>query len=113
MDFGIKGKRALVCASSKGLGRGCAEALAGEGVNLVINSRTAEVLEQTAQEIRDQYGVEVIAGAADIIGSSNRCTCSSHSARQMRAARVALLREAVICFGFPWSTNSTVAQAAW
>ena len=65
MDFGIKGKRALVCASSKGLGRGCAEALAGEGVNLVINSRTAEVLEQTAQEIRDQYGVEVIAVAAD------------------------------------------------
>lgn len=72
MDFGIKGKRALVCASSKGLGRGCAEALAGEGVNLVINSRTAEELEKTAQEIRDQYGVEVIAVAADITTEEGR-----------------------------------------
>ena len=39
MDMGISGKKALVCASSKGLGRGCAEALAGEGVHLVINGR--------------------------------------------------------------------------
>ena len=41
MDLGIAGKRAVVCASSKGLGRGCAEALAGAGVNLVINARGA------------------------------------------------------------------------
>ena len=39
MDLGIKGKRGLVCAASKGLGRGCAEALAEAGVNLVINAR--------------------------------------------------------------------------
>ena len=47
MDLGIKGKRALVCASSKGLGRGCAEALAEAGVDLVLNARGAEALEAT------------------------------------------------------------------
>jgi len=66
MDFGISGKRALVCASSRGLGRGTAEALAGEGVNLVLNARGAETLEATAAEIRARYGVEVVAVAADI-----------------------------------------------
>ncbi|HBZ42497.1 MAG TPA: short-chain dehydrogenase [Maritimibacter sp.] len=72
MDLGIKGKRALVCASSKGLGRGCAEALAADGVNLVINARTADELEKTAQEIRDQYGVEVVAVAADVSTEEGR-----------------------------------------
>ncbi|MXQ07745.1 SDR family oxidoreductase [Alphaproteobacteria bacterium GH1-50] len=66
MDFGIKGKKALVCASSKGLGRGCAEALAGEGVNLILNARGDEALQATAQHIRVTYGVEVTAVAADI-----------------------------------------------
>ncbi|ASM72647.1 MULTISPECIES: SDR family oxidoreductase [Roseobacteraceae] len=66
MDLGISGKRALVCASSKGLGRGCAEALAEAGVNLVLNARGAQVLEETAKEIRDAYGVDVVTVAADI-----------------------------------------------
>ena len=66
MDLGISGKRALVCASSKGLGRGCAEALAEAGVNLVLNARGAEALEETASAIRDTYGVEVVTVAADI-----------------------------------------------
>ncbi|PYE82297.1 SDR family oxidoreductase [Pseudoroseicyclus aestuarii] len=66
MDLGIAGKRALVCASSKGLGRGCAEALAEAGVALVLNARGAEQLERTAQEIRDAYGVEVETVAADV-----------------------------------------------
>ena len=72
MDFGIRGKRALVCASSKGLGRGCAEALAGEGVNLVLNARGDEALQATAQHIRDTYGVEVTAVAADITSEEGR-----------------------------------------
>ena len=59
MDLGIKGRRALVCASSKGLGRGCAEALAAEGVDLVLNARGAEALEATAEAIRAVHGVEV------------------------------------------------------
>ncbi|WP_417600799.1 SDR family oxidoreductase [Pararhodobacter oceanensis] len=72
MDLGITGKRALVCASSKGLGRGCAEALAAAGVNLVMNARGAEALEATAAEIRASHGVEVVAVAADITTEEGR-----------------------------------------
>jgi 3-oxoacyl-[acyl-carrier protein] reductase len=72
MDLGISGKRALVCASSKGLGRGCAEALAEAGVDLVMNARGAEALEATAQEIRDRFGVTVTTVAADIVSAEGR-----------------------------------------
>jgi 3-oxoacyl-[acyl-carrier protein] reductase len=66
MDLGIKGKRALVCASSKGLGLGCAEALAEAGVSLVMNARGADALKAAAERIRQDYDVEVITIAADI-----------------------------------------------
>lgn len=66
MDLGISGKRALVCASSKGLGRGCAEALAQAGVALVMNARGEEALLATAGSIREKYGVEVVTVVADI-----------------------------------------------
>ena len=66
MDLGIAGKRALVCASSKGLGLGCAEALAEAGVNLVMNARGEEALLQAAQSIREAYGVEVETVVADV-----------------------------------------------
>lgn len=66
MDLGIAGKRALVCASSKGLGLGCAEALAEAGVNLVMNARGEEALVHAAQSIRDAYGVEVETVVADV-----------------------------------------------
>ena len=56
MDLGIAGKTALICASSKGLGRACAESLAKEGVHVFINGRTVETLEATAKEIRGQGG---------------------------------------------------------
>ncbi|MEE3358630.1 MAG: SDR family oxidoreductase [Pseudomonadota bacterium] len=72
MDLGLKGKRALVTASSKGLGRGCAEALAEAGVDLVLNARGEEALEATAAEIRDAYGVSVTAVAADITTEEGR-----------------------------------------
>ncbi len=72
MDLGIRGKRALVCASSKGLGRGCAEALAEAGVDLVLNARGAEALEATAAEIRARYQVDVVAVAADITTEEGR-----------------------------------------
>ncbi|VWX56350.1 SDR family oxidoreductase [Sphingorhabdus sp. 109] len=77
MDMGIKGKRALVCASSKGLGRGCAEALATEGVDLIINARSADVLGETAQAIRETYGVEVEAIAADVTTEAGQQTLLS------------------------------------
>jgi 3-oxoacyl-[acyl-carrier protein] reductase len=66
MDLGISGKRALVCASSKGLGLGCAEALAAAGVDLVMNARGAPALEASAQAIRDAHGVKVETIAADV-----------------------------------------------
>lgn len=66
MDLGIAGKTAIVCASSKGLGRGSAEALAAAGVNLVLNARGVEALEETAAAIRAAHGVEVTAVPADI-----------------------------------------------
>ncbi|KAA9009716.1 SDR family oxidoreductase [Histidinibacterium aquaticum] len=66
MDLGIKGKRALVCASSKGLGLGCAEALAAAGVDLVMNARGAEALEAAAEAIRGRYGVSVTTVATDV-----------------------------------------------
>ena len=66
MDLGIKGRTAIVCGASKGLGRACAEALAAEGVDLVVTARSAETLETTAGEIRKQFGVDVKAVAGDI-----------------------------------------------
>lgn len=72
MDLGIAGKTAIVCASSKGLGRGCAEALAEAGASLVINGRTADVLEATAAEMSEKYGVEVTSVAADVTTEAGR-----------------------------------------
>ena len=67
MDLGLNGRWALVCAASKGLGRGCAEALVGEGVNVVITARGAEALEATAAALRLlNPAVEVRAVAGDI-----------------------------------------------
>ncbi|MCB2130205.1 MAG: SDR family oxidoreductase [Rhodobacteraceae bacterium] len=72
MDLGIRGRKALVCASSKGLGRGCAEALAGAGVDLVLNARGAEALAGTAAHIRERWGVAVAEVAADITTGAGR-----------------------------------------
>ncbi len=72
MDLGIAGKWATVCAASKGLGRACAESLAANGVNLVINARGREALEETARAVRAASGVEVVAVAADITTAEGR-----------------------------------------
>lgn len=66
MDLGIRGKMAIVCASSKGLGKGCALALAEAGVSLVINGRDKSALEATAAEIRGKTGTDVVPVVADI-----------------------------------------------
>jgi 3-oxoacyl-[acyl-carrier protein] reductase len=72
MDLGLEGKWALVCAASKGLGKGCAMALAKEGVNVVITARGAEVLEATAAELRGLGRGEVRAVAGDITTEAGR-----------------------------------------
>jgi 3-oxoacyl-[acyl-carrier protein] reductase len=72
MDLGIKGKQALVCAASRGLGYGCARALAEAGVDLVMNARGAEALEAAAAEVRTDFGVDVVTVAADITTEDGR-----------------------------------------
>ena len=72
MDLGIRGRTALVCAASKGLGKGCAMSLAREGVNLVITARGREELEDTAQSLRKSFGVDVAAVAGDIATAEGR-----------------------------------------
>jgi 3-oxoacyl-[acyl-carrier protein] reductase len=71
MDLGIRGKSALVCAASKGLGKGCAVSLAREGVNLVITARGKEALEATADELR-KTGVKVTVVVGDITTPDGR-----------------------------------------
>ena len=72
MDMKISGRTAIVCASSKGLGRACAEALAGEGVELVINARNEGGLAKTAGEIASTYGVKVTPVACDVTTEAGR-----------------------------------------
>ena len=72
MNLGIEGKWALVCAASKGLGKGCAAALVKEGVNVVITARGAEALEATAAELRAFGGGQVKTVAGDITTSDGR-----------------------------------------
>jgi 3-oxoacyl-[acyl-carrier protein] reductase len=66
MDLGIRGRTAIVCASSQGLGKACARALAEAGVSLVINGRNRALLDQTADEIRRATGAEVTPVVADV-----------------------------------------------
>lgn len=72
MDLALKGRKAIVCAASKGLGRGCAEKLAEAGVDLTICARTKEPLEATAEAIRNATGVNVEAIACDITTDAGR-----------------------------------------
>ena len=66
MDLGIRGRTAIVCASSQGLGKACARALAEAGVSVIINGRNRTLLDQTAEEIRQATGVEVSPVLADV-----------------------------------------------
>jgi 3-oxoacyl-[acyl-carrier protein] reductase len=66
MDLGIRGRTALVCASTRGLGRACAESLGAEGVTLVVNGRIAEDVAAAATELGDRFGVEARGVAADL-----------------------------------------------
>jgi 3-oxoacyl-[acyl-carrier protein] reductase len=71
MDLGIAGRRALICAGSKGLGRGCAEALAQAGVEIVLNARGPGALAATAADLR-AFGVQVTEVAADITSQAGQ-----------------------------------------
>jgi 3-oxoacyl-[acyl-carrier protein] reductase len=66
MDLGIKGRKAIVCASSRGLGKGCAMALAQAGCEVVVNGRDPKTVEATANEIAKETGSKIIPVAADV-----------------------------------------------
>ena len=66
MDLGIAGRSAIVCASSKGLGKGCAMALAQAGCTVVVNGRDAARAEATAEEIRAATGAKVLVVPGDV-----------------------------------------------
>src|SRR5215472_14711293 len=72
LDLRIRGRKALVCAASKGLGRACAMSLGRAGVELTITARTAETLEKTAEEIRKGTGAKVTAVPGDISTEAGR-----------------------------------------
>jgi len=72
MDFGVRGRTAIVCAASMGLGRSCAVALGVEGVKLVIVARRRELLERAAAEIASATGAECIAVVADVTTREGR-----------------------------------------
>src|SRR6202022_968828 len=72
LDLRIRGRKALVCAASKGLGRACAMSLGRAGVELTITARTAETLEQTAEEIRKETGAKVTVVPGDITTEAGR-----------------------------------------
>lgn len=72
MDLGIKGKTAIVCGGSKGLGRGSAEKLAEAGVAIILNARSQGPLEEAAKQIADKYGVSVTPVAADVTTAEGR-----------------------------------------
>jgi len=72
MDLGIAGRKALITASSRGLGRACAEALAAEGVDVVINGLSVENLERAGEAIVSAHGVRVTPVRADINTSEGR-----------------------------------------
>ena len=66
MDLGIAGRTAIICASSRGLGRACAFALAEAGCHVVVNGRDAKSLQTTADEIRAKTGAKVMPAAGDV-----------------------------------------------
>jgi 3-oxoacyl-[acyl-carrier protein] reductase len=72
MDLGIAGRRAIVCGGSKGLGRGCAAALAREGAQVWLVARSPEALAQTAREIAEESGASVDAVSADVATPEGR-----------------------------------------
>src|ERR1700757_4214215 len=72
MDLGLKGKKAIVCAASKGLGRACAMSLAREGVDVVITARTPADLERPPEETRKEGGTQATPGPGDITTEAGR-----------------------------------------
>ena len=72
IDFGISGRKALICGGASGLGYGWAEALATCGVKLILNSRNEERLYKACNSLRQKTGAEIVLAAADITTDDGR-----------------------------------------
>ena len=102
MDLGIDGRAAIVCASSKGLGRACATELARAGCRVVINGRDAATAERTAAEIRAETGAEIVVVVGDLNKSAVRealfaaCPSPIFSSTTMAARRRASSRRSAV-----------------
>ena len=79
MDLGIAGRHAVVCASSRGLGRACVQALAEAGCSVVINGRDAGILARTASELREMTGVEITEISGDVTDPATREKLVAHA----------------------------------
>jgi 3-oxoacyl-[acyl-carrier protein] reductase len=93
MDLGIAGRKAIVCASSRGLGRACAMRLAEAGCEVVVNGLDAKRLDATAADIRKTTGAKVLAVVADVAPRKARTRClpparAGHPDRQQRRPAV-------------------------
>jgi 3-oxoacyl-[acyl-carrier protein] reductase len=113
MDLGLRGKTALVCASSKGLGRGCAQALAAEGVDLVLVARGADALEATAAELRTTTGVKVLTGATDITPAAGRALALDAASSLRHGAPAAFDIVVTNAGGPPMGDFRSFDHAAW
>lgn len=87
MDFGIKGKKALVCAASKGLGKAIALALAGEGVELLVCARTKESLADVAEEIKTLGGIVHLA-ACDLTDGASRKSLIEQARKELKTVDI-------------------------
>jgi NAD(P)-dependent dehydrogenase (short-subunit alcohol dehydrogenase family) len=83
MDLQLKGKCALVTGGSEGIGKAIAMTLAKEGVNVAICARRLEPLEKTAEEIRNAYGVTVVAITADLTKDEDAKNFVEKAAKQL------------------------------
>ena len=79
MELGLTGRKAIVCASSKGLGRACARALAAEGCHVTVNGRHPETVAETAAAIRADFPqVEAIEVPGDVTTGEGRARLAGH-----------------------------------
>ena len=101
MDLGIGGRRAILLASSRGLGRACAESVAREGVDVVVNGRTADHVTTAVSELRDRFAVEVVG----VVGDSS--TAEVHDGARRRPGSFDTVRAALGALREARGTRST------
>ena len=100
MDFGLQGKGAFVAGASRGIGKAIARVLAQEGVNLVIASRSMPDLEQSAREIEDETGQQVIPMSLDVTNTDQVNQCIGDATRQLGGLHI-LVNSASLPGGSP------------